>query len=105
MSEILLGLPSYDANALLDALVEKMSLKNDSGLALALGIGRPTVSKLRHKQLAITANILIRMHETSDISIRDLRQLMGDNRERFGTIWDVGTGKVVKSRRQQSASQ
>ena len=99
MSEILLGLPTYDPNALLDALIERMSVKNDSGLALALGIGKPAVSKMRHKQLAVTANILIRMNETSGISIRELRQLMGDNRERFGAIWDFGIRKVIKEPR------
>jgi hypothetical protein len=41
------------------------------------------ISKIRHYRLAIGASLLIRMHEVSDISIGNLRILMGDRRGKF----------------------
>ena len=67
---------SYDPNNLLDALIEKMQLKNDAALSRALEVAPPVISKIRHNTLPIGATILIRMHEISDFSIRELRALM-----------------------------
>ncbi|MGJ9418760.1 hypothetical protein ACHAC9_13480 [Massilia sp. CMS3.1] len=36
-----------------------------------------------HRRLAVDASLLIRMHEVSGLSIRDLRYLMGDRRAKF----------------------
>ena len=33
--------------------------------------------------MPVGASLLIRMHEVSDLSIRELRNLMGDRREKF----------------------
>jgi hypothetical protein len=41
------------------------------------------ISKIRHRRLPVGASLLIRMHEVSNLSIRDLRVLMGDRREKF----------------------
>ena len=43
----------------------------------------PVISKIRHHRLPVGASLLIRMHEVSDLSIRDLRYLMGDRRNKF----------------------
>ena len=43
----------------------------------------PVISKIRHKILPVGPNLLIRMHEETGLSIRDLRALMGDNRAKF----------------------
>jgi plasmid maintenance system antidote protein VapI len=64
---------------LLDALIEKMNLENDTALAKMLGVNPPTISKLRNGKLPIGASMLIRMHETTDIPIRELRALMSDD--------------------------
>jgi hypothetical protein len=79
----LLERPEYDPNNLLDALIHRMSLKNDAALSRALEVAPPVISKIRHRRLPIGASLLIRMHEVSDISIRELRNLMGDRREKF----------------------
>ncbi len=79
----LLERPEYDPNNLLDALIQRMSLKNDAALSRALEVAPPVISKIRHRRLPIGASLLIRMHEVSDISIRELRNLMGDRREKF----------------------
>ena len=74
---------AYDPNNLLDALIEKMQLKNDAALSRALEVAPPVISKIRHRRLPVGASMLLRMHEVSEVSIRDLRDLMGDRREKF----------------------
>jgi hypothetical protein len=73
----------YDPNNLLESLIEKLNLKNDAALSRALEVAPPLISKIRHRRLPVGASLLIRMHEVSDLSIRDLRLLMGDRRTKF----------------------
>lgn len=71
---------AYDPNMVLDAIIEKLQLKNDAALSRALEVAPPVISKIRHRTLPIGATILLRMHEVSDFSIRELRTLMaGEN--------------------------
>ncbi len=79
--EDLLQNPSYDPNNLLDAMIEKLNLKNDAALARVLEVAPPVISKIRHNRLAVGASMLIRMHEVSGMRITDLRILMGDRRK------------------------
>lgn len=79
----LAGQESYDPNRLLDTLLEKMSLKNDAALSRMLEVAPPVISKIRHRRLPIGASLLIRMHETTGMSIRELRDLMGDRRTKY----------------------
>jgi hypothetical protein len=74
---------NYDPNHLLDSLIEKLHLKNDAALSRALEVAPPVISKIRHRRLPVGASLLIRMHEVSELSIRELRELMGDRREKF----------------------
>ena len=74
---------AYDPNNLLDALLKKMGLKNDAALSRALEVAPPVISKIRHRRLPVGASLLIRMHEVSLLSIKDLRTLMGDRRDKF----------------------
>lgn len=66
----------YDPNRVLDAIIRKLSLKNDAALSRVLEVAPPVISKIRHSTLPIGATILLRMHEVSDFSIRELRNLM-----------------------------
>jgi hypothetical protein len=77
------ALLNYDPNRLLDHLVEHLNLKNDAALSRILEVAPPVISKIRHYRLAIGASLLIRMHEVSDMSISDLRTMMGDRRGKF----------------------
>ena len=79
----LADLAAYDPNHLLDSLIQKLSLKNDAALSRALEVAPPVISKIRHRRLPVGASLLIRMHEVSDLSIQDLRALMGDRRDKF----------------------
>src|SRR3954471_6839705 len=82
-SNPLLNRPEYDPNNLLDSLIEKLGLKNDAALSRALEVAPPVISKIRHRRLPVGASLLIRMHEVSDLSIKELRTLMGDRRDKF----------------------
>lgn len=82
-SNRLADLPAYDPNHLLDSLIEKLRLKNDAALSRALEVAPPVISKIRHRRLPVGASLLIRMHEVSDLSIKELRSLMGDRRDKF----------------------
>jgi len=74
---------TYDPNHLFDALLKKLHLKSDRALSRALGVAPPVISKMRHHRLPIGASLLIRMHEISDLTIAELRAMMGDHREKF----------------------
>ncbi|MGO4477498.1 hypothetical protein AB4Z32_14715 [Massilia sp. 2TAF26] len=77
----------YDPNRVLDAIIGKLRLKNDAALSRVLEVAPPVISKIRHNTLPIGATILLRMHEVSDYSIRELRALM----VRAGSESDAGT--------------
>jgi plasmid maintenance system antidote protein VapI len=66
---------SFVPNMLLDTLIEKMNLKNDAELCRVLEVQPPIISKIRHRKLTVGATILLRMHEKSEISIRELKAL------------------------------
>lgn len=78
-----LEMRQYDPNHLLDTLIQKLGIKNDAALSRALEVAPPVISKIRHNRLPVGASLLIRMHEVSEMSIRELRQLMGDRRAKF----------------------
>lgn len=83
----------YDPNRLIDALLEKMRLKNDAALSRALAVEAPTISKIRHQRIRVGAAMLLRMHEVSALSIEELRALMGDRRTRVRMPGDHGRGR------------
>ena len=74
---------TYNPNNLLDILLGKMQLKNDAALARMLEVAPPVISKIRHHRLQVGASLLIRMHDVTGMSIRDLRDLMGDRRTKY----------------------
>ena len=75
--------PAYDPNNLLDSLRDELGLKNDAALSRLLEFAPPEISKVRHHRLPVGASLLIRMREVSELSIKDLRILMGDRRDKF----------------------
>jgi hypothetical protein len=58
-------------------------LKNGAALSIVLEVTPPVISKIRHRRLPVGASILIRMHEVSDLSITQLRELLGDRRKKY----------------------
>lgn len=87
----------YDPNRLLDALMVKLNVRNDAALSRALDVLPPVISKIRHRKLPVGASMLIRMHEESGWSIRELRDLMGDRRKRVRMSDAEGKPKAPKT--------
>ena len=76
--------PSDTANiqplVMLAHVKEQLGAKNDKELADMLGVARPTLSKLRHRKISVGAALLLAIHDTSGLSIKELKRLMGDTR-------------------------
>ena len=83
MSNALMKQKSYDPNRFIDALVEKLGLKNDAALCRVLCIQPPLISKIRHRHLPIGATLLLHIHELTNLSIGELREMMGDRRRKY----------------------
>lgn len=73
----------YDPNRLLDRVRETLQLSNDAALARTLQILPPVLSKIRHRRTPVSASLLIRIHEETNLSIAELRALLGDRRQKF----------------------
>lgn len=75
--------PVYDPNRLLNALWALFNIRNDAALCRLLEVSASVISKVRHGRLPLGAALLIRIHEVTHISIRELRDLMGDRRRKY----------------------
>lgn len=73
---------SYDTNHLLDSVLDRLQLENDSALCDVLDIAPSVISDIRHMRHPIDAAMLVRLHELTDISISGLRNILGDRREK-----------------------
>lgn len=69
--------PSYTPNRLLDAVLLRLRLKNDAALSRTLGVGRPVLSKVRHRRVPVAASLMIQIHDATHLSINEIRLLMG----------------------------
>jgi hypothetical protein len=87
----------YDPNHLIDVMLEKLKLKNDAALSRALEVAPFVISKIRHRRLPVGASMLIRMHEVSDLSVAELRDLLGDRRQKYRVSDVQGKPKQVTS--------
>jgi transcriptional regulator with XRE-family HTH domain len=77
------GRGPYDPSRLIQELKQVLSAKNDSELARILDITHPLLSKIRNGKQPVTGAVLLRIHEVSGLSIRQLRDMLGDRRARF----------------------
>ena len=98
MNNPLIDQETYDPNKLVDAVIARLGLKNDAALCRALEVAPPVISKIRHRRLAVGASLLIRMHEVSELSIKELRALMGDQRGKFRISPEQFAPKIVPAR-------
>ncbi len=72
----------YDPNNLLNALINRLALRNDAALAKTLDISTLIINKIRLLTQPVSGTLLILMHEKSGFSISELRTLMGDRRQK-----------------------
>ena len=98
MNNPLIDQETYDPNKLVDAVIARLGLKNDAALCRALEVAPPVISKIRHRRLAVGASLLIRVHEVSELSIKELRALMGDQRGKFRISPEQFAPKIVPAR-------
>ena len=87
--------PDFNPDNLLNALIKQLNLKNDAALSRTLDVAPPIISNIRHRRFPINARLLIRMHEASGMSIRILRDLMGDRRMKYRLSDAQGKPKLV----------
>jgi hypothetical protein len=88
---------TYTPNLLLDILMTKLDVDSDAALARKLRIPPSTISKVRHKQVAVNSALLLAAHEATEISIRELRLLMGDTGTRYW-LGNMGHGLPARKR-------
>jgi hypothetical protein len=63
-------------DALLDAVSIHLGLKHDAALARALEVLPSCISKIRNRRSSVTADLLIRMHEETDLPIKTLKSIL-----------------------------
>lgn len=73
----------YDPNTMLDTVLAKMQLRNDAALSRMLEVQAPVISKIRHHRMPVSGALLVRIHEATGLSVRNLQDLMGDRRTKF----------------------
>lgn len=73
----------YDPNRLLDRLMIELRAKNDAELARALEINPPIISKIRHRRMPLGSALLLRIHDVSGLSVRQLQEILGDRRKSY----------------------
>lgn len=64
------------SNKLLDVVIATIGLKNDAALSRVLGVSPVVISKLRHGKLHIGPSMLIRIHEETGMSVRDMKSYL-----------------------------
>jgi hypothetical protein len=65
----------YYPGNILDALSKLLGAKSDAELAKILDSSAPVMSRIRNYTCGISGDLLIKMHEVSNLSIQDLRSL------------------------------
>jgi plasmid maintenance system antidote protein VapI len=62
-------------HTLLDTMRQLLNLPTDAALARKIGVNPPVISKIRGRTLPVGATMLIKLHEATDMSIRELKSL------------------------------
>lgn len=82
MDRLVVDTRPYNPGHLFDILGERYSIKTDVKLGILLGVGNPSICKIRRRIQPISGSLLIRIHEVTGLSIRELKDLMGDRRSK-----------------------
>ncbi|MRW89941.1 hypothetical protein GJ699_08095 [Duganella sp. FT80W] len=73
----------YDPDQLFDRTIAHLKLRGDRELGRILQVTAPLLRKMRQHQFPVSGVVLLRIHEVTGISLPELRQLMGDRRQKF----------------------
>lgn len=63
------------AHPLLDELKRIHGIKYDQGLCVLLGVRSPVISKVRHRALKVSANLILAAHEHGGMAVAEARRL------------------------------
>ncbi len=74
--QIMLANPQYDPNALFDFLRNKTGAENDRQLCRLLGIQPSEISKTRKKHKGISSELLLHIHDATDMPIKRMKKIM-----------------------------
>jgi plasmid maintenance system antidote protein VapI len=61
---------------LFDFLMREADIENDAELARALKIPAPTISKIRHQKSKMSADIILRIHRLTGLSIETIDRML-----------------------------
>lgn len=82
--------PCYNADVMLDTVKIWLGLENDDALAQHLQTTPSMICQIRNNEHPVSPELLLTMHETTALTIRDLRFLSGDFRWHTGdSTWMV----------------
>jgi hypothetical protein len=70
----------YDPGLLLNALQDRLHLKDDAELAKKFKINKDLLGKIRDRQLQISGSMLMLIQEATGIAVPELRQMLKDRR-------------------------
>lgn len=73
----MLSLPTYDPDKMFDHVKDLLNVKSDLQLSLILECSPSQISKVRNFKDPLSDLMLIRLHEETGLSIRELRSLAG----------------------------
>lgn len=73
----LLSDPNYKPEVALNWMKKAAGVATDNALAIILKIERNRICAIRYKRQPIGDSILIKLHELTNMHIRDIRRLMG----------------------------
>lgn len=63
---------------LLDELQARFNVKNDRQLAAKLNVSTPVISRIRNKKSAVSADIIIAIHEVFEMPIAEIKALCAE---------------------------
>ncbi len=62
-------------NHLIDYLLSEYNIRNDAALAHVLEVHPPTISKLRHGRMSLTAGVILKIHEAFDMPVKEIKRI------------------------------
>lgn len=66
---------------LFDFLIKECGLRNDAALANALDVTPPSVSRMRNGKSKVGAEIILRIHKTTGLSVESIESMLGEQKE------------------------
>jgi transcriptional regulator with XRE-family HTH domain len=68
---------------LFDVVMDMFKLENDRALARLLEVSPSLISKARNQRMPVTDDLLLRIHEETDMPIREIKSYLGKKPRRL----------------------